>query len=302
MSGLSPSIERIILNGPAMPPPPGVVSNFDHPDTLSVYVVPTITLAITFSTLALLMRLYTQRAIGKPLYWEDRKKYGSFSNIAPANSENRHCSFGMGKNRTSILVFQLLIILGNVHWFYKSKFHCGTSCRSSSVGHSTGGIFHDALCTTSPEYVMEKTLMFLQWSNLVQILYGPVIFVVKLSILLQYLRIFVPTRRGNLGMYIGLCVVFGSHLAFYIVVTFFQIFSCSPREATWNKLIAHKHCFDLPAMFVASGVVNVVSDLVILALPIYSIWKLQISTRQKIQVSAAFATGFLVCLAFSFPF
>lgn len=87
MSGLSPEIERIILNGPALPPPPGVQSNFDNPDTLSVYVVPTITLAITFSTLALLMRMYTQRAIGKPMYWEDRKQYDSFSNNTPANQK-----------------------------------------------------------------------------------------------------------------------------------------------------------------------------------------------------------------------
>ncbi|CAG8984096.1 hypothetical protein HYALB_00010596 [Hymenoscyphus albidus] len=144
---------------------------------------------------------------------------------------------------------------------------------------------------------LEAFFEMLYWSNLVQILYGPVILVVKLSILLQYLRIFVPTRRGNLGMYIGLCLVSGTHLVFYIVVTFIQIFSCRPREATWNKLIQDKYCLNLPAMFVASGVVNVVSDLIILVLPIHSIWKLQITTRQKMQVTAAFATGLLVCVA-----
>lgn len=117
---------------------------------------------------------------------------------------------------------------------------------------------------------------------------------VKLSLLLQYLRIFVPNRRTNMSMYIGIVIVFSAHLMFYIVVTFFQIFSCNPREMAWNKLITKGHCFDLPATFVASGAVNVVSDFGVLVMPVFAIWKLHISIRQKIQVSAAFAAGLLV--------
>jgi hypothetical protein len=127
-------------------------------------------------------------------------------------------------------------------------------------------------------------------------MYGPVIFIVKLSILLQYMRIFVPTRQSNIGMYLGILAVFWAHLLFYIIDTFFQIFSCNPREKAWNKLILTGHCFDLPTIFVASGAVNVVSDFAVLILPIYSVWRLKITTRQKIQVSAAFATGLVVGL------
>ncbi|RDL31441.1 uncharacterized protein BP5553_09650 [Venustampulla echinocandica] len=71
MENISPAEYEALMNGPALHPPPGVTPNFDHPDTLSVYAVPTVALAISFSTLALAMRIYTQRRIARPLYWED---------------------------------------------------------------------------------------------------------------------------------------------------------------------------------------------------------------------------------------
>ncbi|KAG6993742.1 hypothetical protein G7Y79_00051g086620 [Physcia stellaris] len=40
----------------------------------------------------------------------------------------------------------------------------------------------------------------LYWTNVSAILYCPVVFLVKLSILLQYLRIFVPNRKGNMSL------------------------------------------------------------------------------------------------------
>ncbi|KAH8667557.1 hypothetical protein BGZ60DRAFT_377124 [Tricladium varicosporioides] len=151
------------------------------------------------------------------------------------------------------------------------------------------------VCLYDPSFPLFLTTT--QWSNLVQILYGPCILAVKLSILLQYLRIFVPSRQSNKSMFIALSITFTAHLLFYTVDTFFQIFSCNPREKAWDRTIIHGRCFDLPATFVASGAVNVVSDFVLLVLPIYSVWCLKISTRQKVAISGVFATGLLVCVA-----
>ena len=67
---LAPAVRQALLNGPAMTPPAGVIPNFDNPDTLSIYVIPTIVLAVVFATLALAMRLFTLRAVHKPLAGE----------------------------------------------------------------------------------------------------------------------------------------------------------------------------------------------------------------------------------------
>ncbi|KAF4621716.1 hypothetical protein G7Y89_g14487 [Cudoniella acicularis] len=224
ISALTPEQHEALLNGPALAPPPGQIPNFNHPDTLSIYVVPTIVLCITFSTLALLMRIYTQRAIARPLYRED---------------------------------YVAIVAWGMFIGF----------CVPNIICARHGGAH--------------------QWNTRLE----------EFFLMLYYLRIFVPTRQSNMKMFMGICVVFWAHLTFYIVDTFFQIFSCNPREMAWNKLITDGHCFNLPATFVASGSVNVVSDFVLLILPIYSIWKLQITTKQKLQISGAFATGLLVCVA-----
>ncbi|KAG9231696.1 hypothetical protein BJ875DRAFT_486766 [Amylocarpus encephaloides] len=244
MDSLPPSVIEALLDGPAMLPPKGVTANFDNPGSLNVFVVPTVVLAIVFPTLALLMRIYTQRSISRPLYWEDY---------------------------IAILAWAMFI---------------GFCVPSVICGRHAGAHQWD-----TPR---REVFTMLYWSNTVQIVYCPAIFLVKLSILLQYMRIFVPSRQSNMGMFVGICVVFWGHFLFYVVDIFFQIFSCTPREKAWNKLITTGHCYDLPGIYVASGAVNVASDFIILLLPVFSIWKLKISTRQKMEVCGAFATGFLV--------
>ena len=53
------------------------------------------------------------------------------------------------------------------------------------------------------------------------------------------------------------------------------------------------HCINNEEVFVAGGTINVVSDFTILLLPIVEVWRLHMSTRRKIGVSAVFATGLL---------
>jgi hypothetical protein len=71
MGGLTPEELQQLLNGPALTPPPGVTSNFDHPETLAVYVVPTIALALSFSTLAIAARIIARRLSRNFIGWED---------------------------------------------------------------------------------------------------------------------------------------------------------------------------------------------------------------------------------------
>ncbi|TVY39056.1 Satratoxin biosynthesis SC1 cluster protein [Lachnellula occidentalis] len=135
------------------------------------------------------------------------------------------------------------------------------------------------------------------YANIVQILYGPTMFTVKLSILLQYMRIFVPGREGNMAMFVLIHTVLWADLAFYTVDTLFEIFSCSPRALNWNKLIDHGSCFNVEALIISAGAINVISDCVILFLPVYSIWRLNLSTKKKVQIIAVFAFGLLACIS-----
>ena len=74
---------------------------------------------------------------------------------------------------------------------------------------------------------------------------------------------------------------------------FVQIFSCQPREASWNLLITDYHCIDGQASRLATGLFNILSDFAILILPIVPISKLQMPLRRKLLLIAVFATGIL---------
>ena len=116
---------------------------------------------------------------------------------------------------------------------------------------------------------------------------------VKLSILLQYLRIFVPFREGSLPLFIAIHVCIWITVIFYLLEIFILIFQCNPREKIWNPLITTGHCFNSIALYQASGVFNVLSDFAILILPLPTVWNLQMSLRRRLLLMGVFATGLL---------
>ena len=52
------------------------------------------------------------------------------------------------------------------------------------------------------------------------------------------------------------------------------------------------------ALFIASSVINVLTDVVMLAIPLLAIWDLHMATRRKVGIGAIFAVG----TAYVFPF
>ena len=129
-----------------------------------------------------------------------------------------------------------------------------------------------------------------QLSNVGEILYGPVIFFTKLSILLQYQRIFVPNHAGKL--YYTVQSIIWLNLLFYIADTLASIFTCIPRKKIWEPSTPG-HCVNISIIVITNGAINVISDFSVLVLPLSSIWGLQMPRKRKIALSAVFATGFL---------
>lgn len=55
---LPPEVQAQLLQGPAMPPPNGTVSNFDNPINNNAYVFSVITAFLVIVTICLIIRLY----------------------------------------------------------------------------------------------------------------------------------------------------------------------------------------------------------------------------------------------------
>jgi hypothetical protein len=123
-----------------------------------------------------------------------------------------------------------------------------------------------------------------------EIYYSPLIFVTKLSILLQYYTIFVASKTSlNHKIIHALIWV---NLLLYIAIMLVQIMTCLPREKIWDPLIPGR-CVDLAAVFISGAVINVVSDFTILILPLANVWSLQIQRKRRIGLTAIFLVGLL---------
>lgn len=130
----------------------------------------------------------------------------------------------------------------------------------------------------------------MQLANASQIFYSVPLYFTKLSILLQYLRIFVVSPQGI--TYYTIQVLIWTNLLYYLATTFVLIFACEPREKIWNPKIPGS-CINQQAIFILTSVVNVVTNILILILPLNCLRKLQMSLRRKLQIGLVFATGIL---------
>lgn len=110
---------------------------------------------------------------------------------------------------------------------------------------------------------------------------------------MQYIRLLAPNRTVNRTLFIGAHAMIVIILVFYVIATFVEIFSCSPREKTWNPLITEGHCINTSAEGLITAAFNMVSDFGIFVLPAHTVWHLQISCSKKLRIVALFATGFV---------
>lgn len=122
-----------------------------------------------------------------------------------------------------------------------------------------------------------------------QILYKINIGLTKVGILLLYLRLFIQ-RWFVITCWTWIAII----TAFTFSTVISSIFQCSPVQYAFNKsLPGHGSCIDLTAFWYANAAFNIFSDLVLVALPIPVISRLQLPPRLKLVICGIFAVGVL---------
>ncbi|KAL8946970.1 MAG: hypothetical protein Q9222_006702 [Ikaeria aurantiellina] len=123
---------------------------------------------------------------------------------------------------------------------------------------------------------------------ILECLYGPFIWLIKLSLFLLYLEIFSPLRYLRILVWVGVAVT----ALFYFPASIAKIALCAPRgRETYAQAYAASRCGDSKAINVCIGVFNIVSDLYLLVLPIRPTLKLNLPLRRRIGVLFVFTTG-----------
>ncbi|KAI0799441.1 hypothetical protein GGR55DRAFT_480358 [Xylaria sp. FL0064] len=120
--------------------------------------------------------------------------------------------------------------------------------------------------------------------------YSICVVLTKLSILCFYCRIFFPIQGLKyISWGFGIFIV-----AYNLALIFVTAFECIPLSSLWTG--APGNCINTLPPFTVLGIVNVVTDVGILALPIRYILLLRLSLTRRIQVCGIFLLGALVCV------
>ena len=130
---------------------------------------------------------------------------------------------------------------------------------------------------------------FSQILFIAELIYSPLVAMIKMSCLLFYWRVFNPKQALRLIIGGAMCLL----LCAYIGIFFANLFQCVPIQKTWNPKVKHGHCVKAKVLPYTSGAINVASDICVLLLPTPAIWALNMKLPQKLRLIAVFNLGIL---------
>lgn len=109
----------------------------------------------------------------------------------------------------------------------------------------------------------------------------------KLSILLGYLYVFSDSKVRNATKYsmgfLAAC------LLFWLIST---CMLCMPTARFWDKSIPGT-CIDPKPMWLTHASLNIVTDLIIICIPMPALWSLKLPYKAKMWLMVVFGLGFL---------
>lgn len=140
------------------------------------------------------------------------------------------------------------------------------------------------------EYILKNTFAFVG-------VYLWALAFMKLSQCCLYWRVFVTQLKWWI-IWTSIIV-----LIWAIVLTFIAIFLCTPVEAQWSVDRKPEQCMDQILVLKTLIMTNVVTDLFIMLLPIWTVWQLNMKAAEKATVICCFGlgTGYVFFPSFFFP-
>jgi hypothetical protein len=119
------------------------------------------------------------------------------------------------------------------------------------------------------------------------VVYAPCCALTKVTLCIFYSRLS-PAVAFQWAVWATLFVCAGSYTAIF----FSLIFACKPIAASWDPLLlATATCVNRGAIYIATAVIGIVTDVMLIAIPIPTIWGLQMPTKQKIGLTVMFGVG-----------
>lgn len=157
----------------------------------------------------------------------------------------------------------------------------------TGVFHSGIGYDHTAAIVTDPNYGLGPVTLLLKLLIPLQILWVLSLSFSKIPILSLYIRVFaVPTVKW-------IALTTGAVIVAWAVATILAGFLiCMPFAMNWDQTIKG-HCGNQVASFQGTGLVNLLTDVVVLALPMPYLSRLNLALYKRLVLMGVFRVGAL---------
>ncbi|GAB1734328.1 hypothetical protein NU195Hw_g9169t1 [Hortaea werneckii] len=129
---------------------------------------------------------------------------------------------------------------------------------------------------------------FLRNLFVAQLLYTVCITLNKSTILAFYWRLFSVRSR------IPILAVTAVVVAWFLSIFFCVLFTCVPVTAQWDVSITDAKCISTRSIWIAGSIVNVMTDIVLLIMPLPYVWNLNAPMAQRLALGGMFCLGAFV--------
>lgn len=127
-----------------------------------------------------------------------------------------------------------------------------------------------------------------QWLYANTVVYCPAAFFTKVTILLLMARVFAVEERLSKAIYVFIWAL----LVAYIPVQVIKTVVCTPISSLWDPTVhQHVRCVDQRKVFFGDVALAMLTDTLILLVPIAPTWRLHMPLRKKVKIVALLGAG-----------
>lgn len=102
----------------------------------------------------------------------------------------------------------------------------------------------------------------------------------------MYYRIF-PTPTVKISVSVVGAIVF----LWWVAVCLVAVFQCQPIQKAWGMFTMEGRCVDKGKWAFGAAVPNIVTDIAILTIPVWEIWRLRLPGSRRIGITSIFLLG-----------
>ncbi|KFA70689.1 hypothetical protein S40288_07358 [Stachybotrys chartarum IBT 40288] len=240
---------------PAFPPPPGATANLDNPqDHMWTINMAGMSICMALTMVAFGLRVYARYVLSSSTFAEDYT-----------------CPVAWGLT----VFYMFTCFMSRCHERISILFEA-----NANVVARYGEGLH------AWELSMHDYTELRRWLYASSIIWIPAVFLTKVTILLLTARVFAVYEKASRTIYYYIWFM----LIAYLPVQGLKIAICTPIKRYWIETLPGS-CLDQPKIFLTDTAMAIVTDFLIMVIPIPFIWRLRLPLKKKIKILVMLGAG-----------